>query len=648
MREKSTVTLNNVWGLLCRYRYLIAMPVFACLVVIKVNGSSVSMFGQYYMSGNAAKSVIYGSLRGIRSDEWMVQTPYYLAQVNSPTPFSVVNPNISTSGQNMIVSYGAPVWDISTLAKPLNWGFLLLGQEYGLAWYWNMKILLMLLLSYELCMILTRRCRGVSVLGAFWVTFSPAVQWWFMQHVGDIVFYLEAVVVLFYYCLRYFSSLPRKIPLVLLLSLSCVGFVLTIYPAIQIPLFYLGLMLCVLIALDFRGKIHFGRLDWFLTGGMVLVTCGILAHTLWISRDAVLAVLHTAYPGHRVSSGGEGIAYSINEFLTNIFLPYKDISPSISNDCEISSFYNFLPAVLLAFPVLFRRKATNLKYGVALSVFSVLSLAYLYLKIPVWLARITLLSYVTSRISVAYGIAAVYLSVWALAELSRQSGVGRIYGLAVSLAVGATYLLTVRYTAIRGYVRLRYYLVFILMLMLLNYLMLRGKKKSFSLLMAAVIGISGFTVNPVNIGTGNMFQNDLTVKVRQIRSDDPEACWISLENSTMGAYLYAVGVKDLDGINYYPDMAKWEIIDPDGSFTDEYNRYAHITFSLSSAVPPHENPSPDAISVRLKTSMLQKLKVGYVLTSQKMEPFDDSVATFQLRTPKALNGYYIYYVKYAG
>lgn len=37
-------------------------------------------------------------------------------------------------------------------------------------------------------MILTKR-KALSLIGAFALTFSPAVQWWFMQHVGDLIFF---------------------------------------------------------------------------------------------------------------------------------------------------------------------------------------------------------------------------------------------------------------------------------------------------------------------------------------------------------------------------------------------------------------------------------------------------------------------------
>lgn len=640
------ITIRRTVETIVKYRYLIALVLFVILVLFKVNGSSISVYGESSIQGSIGKPVLFGKVRPIRSDEWMVQTPYFIAQANSKTPYSVVNPDISLSGQNMIVSYGAPVWDISTLAKPLNWGFLLFGSSYGLSWYWCMKTLLLILLSFELCMMITRKNLFVSILGAFWITYSPAVQWWFMQHVGDIIFYMEAVVVLFYYFFRYFNKILLKIIFAFLFALSCVGFALTVYPAIQVPLFYLGLLLCALIFWDFRKTIKFKTIDYVISGVAVLLIVFLLMHVYLISKDAISAILNTTYPGHRVSRGGEGAPFAVNNFLTNVFLPFKDIPNTISNNCEISGFYNFLPAVLLALPLLIKRKVGNLKYGIALAVFSLLSIAYLYMKIPVFLAKATLLSYVTYRIEIAYGIASVYLSIWALSEFIRSKSVSRMYSSVLSLLIGLFYFITVDLTPIKGYVRLRYYLAFILTFIVLNYLLLRGKKFLFSSVMIIVIMISGLFVNPVNIGLGNMFHNNLTSTVQSIKKQNPNARWIALNGSSMGSYLYALGIKDLDGTDYYPDMKKWKLLDPDGKYMSVYNRYAHVTYVLTNRTTDMSTIAGDSILVNLNVNDLRKLKVGYILAKNRLEAYANSGTRFRNLTSKPANGYFIYQVEY--
>lgn len=76
----------------------------------------------------------------------------------------------------MLISYYAPVFDITLIGKPFNWGFVLLGKEHGLSWYWYSKLFLFFLLSFEISMFLTNKDSFISILGAFWITYSPAVM----------------------------------------------------------------------------------------------------------------------------------------------------------------------------------------------------------------------------------------------------------------------------------------------------------------------------------------------------------------------------------------------------------------------------------------------------------------------------------------
>lgn len=39
--------------------------------------------------------------------------------------------------------------------------------------------------------------KALSLIGAFALTFSPAVQWWFMQHVGDLIFFTLGLMIAF-------------------------------------------------------------------------------------------------------------------------------------------------------------------------------------------------------------------------------------------------------------------------------------------------------------------------------------------------------------------------------------------------------------------------------------------------------------------
>lgn len=180
---------NLVLDLFLKLRYLIGVLVIVVIVTFNLNGSSLGVWDKYVSQRDDGKKtdVIFGQNREVRSDEWLVQTPFYLSQAEED--FSLVNEDYSLNGQNMIIAYNSPVKDITVIGKPFNWGFFFLGRDRGLSFYWAMKLVVMVLLGFEVLMILTKRKKALSLIGAFALTFSPAVQWWFMQHVGDLIFF---------------------------------------------------------------------------------------------------------------------------------------------------------------------------------------------------------------------------------------------------------------------------------------------------------------------------------------------------------------------------------------------------------------------------------------------------------------------------
>lgn len=645
--------IEKIFHNIIKYRYFIAIIVFIILVVFKVNGSSISSWSAYV--GESAKStIVSGQNRPIRSDEWEVLTPNILAQSNSDTPFSLINQNIATSGQNMVLSLGAPVKDIYTISKPLNWGYLFLGKSYGMSWYWNMKIILILLLSFELCMIITKNNKLVAFLGSFWLAFSPAVQWWFAQHVGDVTLYMEAIIVTFYYYFKFHDKIWAKIIFAFLFALSCIGYVFPIYPPLQVTYGYLALIIMFIIILNFRKKIKLRMSDTIIMICTSVFIILMLLHAYLISKDAISILSHTAYPGKRVSTGGEDPKYFFYSFLTNLFLPFKSVdfkSNIVINNCEISSFFNFLPAVILALPLLIRKKGENLKFGISLTAFSAFFVFYMYFKIPIFISKITLLSYVTGpRAMLAYAFPGALASIWALSEISRVKVIKRYYSIIVSILVGISYFICVKYTQINLYIELKYYIAFILILIVLNYLLLMGNKRLFAVIMFCVIIISGATVNPVNIGTGAIYNNNLSKEIQAIDKKDPGAVWMPVNKNdsigAIGALIYANGANSLGGVNSYPDIGKWSVLDSTGKYVDVYNRSAHITFEIVDVPSNFVLQFADSFLVDINVNDIKKYNTKYIVSNENLEQFNNSTITFVKLYPATPEGYAIYSIEY--
>ncbi|WP_242874844.1 DUF7657 domain-containing protein [Clostridium pasteurianum] len=639
--------MKNIFNTIIKFRYLLALLILILGVASDFNFSSIPAWEQYVPQINNATSKILGQTRYIRTDEWVVQTPMYMAQVMDKDHFPVYNKNIGLSGQNMILNYNAPTRDITVLSKPFNWGFLLLGKGYGLSWYWFSKLLLYLLLSYEMCFIITKGNKGISVLGSLWITFSPAVQWWFMQHIGDLVLYFEAIIVTYYYFLKNSNNTLRRILLAFAFALSCIGFALVLYPAVQVPLFYLGIIFMIVLFIDLKKDLILEKKDVLIIILSFAFIFFNLIHFYLISKDSIKILLNTTYPGKRVSVGGNLSFFALNTFLINVLLPFKN--STYLNNCEVSSFYNFLIPLIFCIPVLIKKKVKDLKLGIALIIFILFQAFYMLWGIPVFLSKITLFSYVTEqRLLAIYSLTSLYLSIWALNLLYKKRYFNFIFCAVISLITTIIYYFSIFYSPFKTYVSPKYYYIILLIFFVLSFLLLYGKKNYFIGLMAILVLISGITVNPLTKGVNSIYNNNLSKNIVSISKKSPNANWISIDdtNGTMGAFIYANGAKCLNGVNFYPDLAEWKLLDKTGSQNNIYNRYSHFSFSLTDKKTYFTLVAPDSTHVFINTKDIKKLKIKFILSKNNLDSYSDSSIKFSKIYSDKVNKYSIYKLIY--
>lgn len=618
------------------------------ILIFKLHGSSIGMWDSIVTEkiNNNDTTTIVGKPRSIRSDEWEVQASYYLAQATNNKFYPLINQNIRSDGQNMIIAYNSPVWDITVLAKPSNWGFLLLGKDYGFSWYWGSKLIFLLLLSFEMSMILTKGNKSISLFGAIWITLSPAIQWWFMQHVGDLTLYSQAIIVSFYYFFENFDDFKRKIVFGILFSLSCIGFALVIYPAIQVPMAYMCLLFMILIITDYRKKIKISHEDVLLIIAIFVSIISVLAYCIFSSIDAIKILLNTSYPGRRFSTGGELPPYFLQIFLTNMFLPYKDIN--FQNNCEVSAFFNFFLAVLFSIPFILKNKVKNMKYGLVLLFSAIFEASWILFTFPRAFAKITLLSYVPgNRMMITFGITSVYLSIWAFNLFCNSKVINRNSSLIISLIVSIIYFLSIMVSPMKNYVHFRYYFLLLILFSILNYLFLRGIKNLFIIIMLIVIMVSGLAVNPLSQGTGAIYNKVLSREIIDIRKENQNSNWVALDDSTLTGYLISNGVKCLNADNFYPDLNLWSKVDLKKKYFNLYNRYAHIDLGLTTDNTSFILIHPDLIKINLNIDDLKKLNVNYILTKSNLSvAYKNKNIHFINIYAKDKDGYYIYKVDY--
>ena len=510
-----------------KWRYVIALFALICSVSLNLNGSSIANWNNFgvreTVSGvqSETKTVddyqgfqklklwvpslyrtddtIIGSPRPIRSDEWLVQTPFYLSQVKTGNHFT--NKSYQVTGQNMMLAYNVSSWHISTIGKPFNWGFLFLGASRGLSWYWSFKIIAMLLLAYEFAMILTSRRKLLSAVSSFWITFTPTVQWWFMQHLGDVVFFSLLIMVSIYH---YFNSEKKvfKILMAINLIIALIGFPLIIYPAFQVPFAYIILLFTVIQFFKALRNKKVTLFDVIVITLTLFVSLTIDALTIYQSWDAISATLHTVYPGKRISVGGEYTWKNLSDFLFNIVLPFK--VPQVSNQVELSSSFNFLLYILLILPFVIKRKDINKNiFGIVLVVYSLMLMLYSIVGIPTVLSKLTLFSYVPfSRSWQSMSVIAVFASIWFISFIWDKLERVKLTKILPSL-----FIVTILYLyrgltddIYKNYLG-RFTSVILIVIMLIAFIcILYRKKRVFYPIMLVIITVSGLTVNPLTHG----------------------------------------------------------------------------------------------------------------------------------------------------
>ena len=624
----------RIVGLFCiKWRYVIALIAFVLGVALQLHGSSINEYNKMFANSAEydSESIILGESRAIRSDEWLVVTPNHMSQTYND--FEENSDMMSLGGQDMAITTNGPILDATILAKPFMWGYVLLGNEYGLAWHWCAKIIVLLLASFELCMIVTQKNKKVSLIGALLLTFAPAMQWW---SIFDVYIWGMVLSVLGYY---FFTSNGwLKNLCTVLLPFAAVAFALIFYPAFQIPTaLFVAVLLVALLVRD-KSKITFKKIDILRIMGIVIVAGGILAYMVLTCWGGIVAMMGTAYPGAVTALGGDGAIKDLFTDLTSFTLPFKNVT--YSNNSEISTFVHFAPVFLMLYPIIYKKmkRNRNMIVGNILVISLAAMIVFMLVGFPELLAKLTLFSYIT-RMKLTYGFVATIFTVWGIDMVWRREVLTKKR---VLIVLG---ICVVWYVCFIGPNELSYldwwqYWVIIIGLMGLVYVILMRYQKLSLVGVTVLMGVCGMTVNPIVHGATAILGHPLEKEIAKIATEDKEAYWLAVGDGKLASIAVANGAKTLNMVNVYPDFKKWELIDPEGDDKDTYNRYAHIWVKLTDGETDIRlGPTRDVVELDLSCSDALKWPAKYLVTAGKLE---NCKANYQRIYDDSEGNYYIY------
>ncbi|MFU2164215.1 hypothetical protein ACMZ6Z_05355 [Streptococcus pluranimalium] len=650
MVKKLRFIIGNGLDFVIKFRFIIAAILFISSISFELHGSSISNWNNFGVkelsSGKASKTInqfsnsetidlvkefenwitipqrsdgtLIGVPRMIRTDEWLVQTPFFISQANTGNQFN--NKLYGLSGQNMVLAYNAPVFDISVIGKPFNWGFLFLGPSRGLSWYWSLKLIGLFLLSFEFSMILTKKNKLLSIIGSFWITFTPSIQWWFMQHLGDIIFFSLALMVGVYQYLRQ-KKLLNKLLFSFLIGSSIIGFILVIYPAFQVPFAYVILLFVLIELINKKRENGFNKVDYFIIPLTLFWSVSIILFTLMRSKEDLQLILSTVYPGQRISVGGELSWSRISDIFMTILLPFK--IPTHINQVEASNSVSLLPYILLTLPFVLKRKdIKNNIFPLFLTGFSLFLLFYTFIGIPEVFSKLSLFSFVTSSRSwQTLSVIGVFLSLWFISYiwdiifLTRNKKASLLF-IGIIITAGLL-MLTIQTSDYLSFLGKKYLLAISLVYLIIFITTIFNFRKLLTLLLLPIILFSGAAVNPLVKGLGVITNKKLSQKIQVLVKKDKNALWLAENN--LYNYPQMFGAKTINSVRFYPDIKLMSKLDPENKMENSWNRYSHMHMLLiNSETEMSVGEAPDVLEVNLNLDDFKKIGGDFIITNREL------------------------------
>lgn len=634
-------------------RLIIGILIIILFTILKISGSSINEWNTFFNDGENYNGVLLGESRSIRSDEWAVFTPMALSQTKSD--FSYFNDIVRGTSTDMYIEYGQPVLDYSIIFRPFQIGYLFLGAEMGLAFFWCSRFIILFLISFEFCLkIITRQGSNLhrnylfSFLYACSLSLSSFIQWWFsINGLVEMLFFAQLALILFNQYFQEKSKL-KKFFFSICISWCACGFILTFYPPWQVPTGYILLLFIIYIFINNFKNYKFNKYDLINIFIFIIFLGCSLGYIFYRSWDTILSILNTVYPGNRETTGG-GILYNFFYYTANLFTPFDTNVPG-SNVCEIASVFTLFPLNILfcIFILIYQHKTKKKKdlLLILLLIFTIFLSVYCILGFPATLSKLTLLSLSQSGRTVAIiGILNLIIllrSIFIAKELSINL-FKPIY--TISYILCAEVIVFFSNEALPEYLtkqRLLLINLFIFLILFAIYLYLNKHHSIFISLIFLSIGIiCGCTVNPIQHGLDAIYEHSIIKEIEKLNTEDPGK-WIVAECSfPINNIPIMAGAPCINSTNVYPNLKLWSSLDQDNKYEDIYNRYAHINIKFTKKKDTSfELLQADSFSVNLSLKDLNKINPQYILTQSNLSKFN--LEKYNYKIVYAKNNYYIY------
>jgi len=568
------------------YTYIgVCLFLYLFFVICKLHNSSIPEWNANIIDGAGAdRGIVAGKSLAIRSDEWLVVSPFILSQEKNNFP---VTSEALGYGKIPLVM-GLPSNHILSKLRPALWGYYFLDGERAFSWQWNFRIFPFLIVSFLFLLLFTNNNFNVSLIGSIWLFLSSSVQWWSIN--TEIFTFAFSLIISFIYLLY---SRKTKIIIIngLIFLIAAYSFAMVLYPAYQVPLAYFIIALLAGFFIQKKGWsiILIKKVVKLSVLGSSLILLSLLFYLFYKEcKDTIDAMTHTVYPGRRVETGGNFPFISMFKdnfswFLSNAYYPGR-----WNNICELSSFLMLSPiASLLIIISWLKTRKVNMLF-IPLLCFQLFIYLWFLKGFPESFSKLTLLSTSpTPRTFFVFGFSNVVFSLLYLGQFKRvEEKNGSTFIKAFIFAVIFIAAFIINYLLNKD--TDRFFSIFqivnaAILFAILNWLVVyfSEAKRFQQLFFACVLLFCGANifVNPLSRGLSPFYENKIYKTVSEIEEKDPEAGWVEFGNMLAADFLKAAGINCFNGVQFIPPIEKLHVLDPSLKNDDIYDRYAHITFN---------------------------------------------------------------------
>lgn len=624
-----------------KHRWIIALVILLFCVIFKISGSSIGSWMYVTQETTEDKDLLIGSNRSAHADEYCVYTPMTISQFyNKNKKYPYFSDTLRATKTDTFIVYGQPVKDFLVLFRPFHIPYLFLDLERGFSFYWCSRIIVLFMLTFEFFMLFTKKNKMLSFVSSMLITFSPTIQWWIsVNSLVEMIIFGELFVLIFNSYIN--SKYKLRILFCVLLAYTTFAYVLTFYPAWQIPFAYMFSVFTIYLIIENREKFCVKK-----DGITFILYMAILVLFIYLllskSGNTIQNVLSTAYPGKRISDGG-GNFLDLFHYPYTLTLALTAVSFYVNTEIwgMFTSFFDFFPlGIILSVIVLFKQKSKNKLLLLTLFLY-VFLFVYVSFGFPEFLSKITLMSHSTSfRAFSVLSFINLFLLIYSLSliEFKIKLSHSVIYSLILSYCI-------ITVSVIRNINYYSHYLLIILIpTIFLSFLfMFTGKKKHFVFMVLLISFFSGILANPIRTGLSPVINNSLFLNIRE-QTVKNEGSWI-VESLYFPVNNYPImaGAPTINCTNTYPNLNLMYNLDPARKYENVYNRYGSFMFVITNEETRFELLNSDLFNIYINVDDIEKLKARFVLTNRNLEQFNNSKLSFI--KIKDVDDYKIYEIK---